>query len=42
MNAPPGPPKPRLSLGRIVSMNIGFLGLQFSFGLQQSLSLIHI
>lgn len=36
MNAPPGPPKPRLSLGRIVSMNIGFLGLQFSFGLQQS------
>ncbi len=28
--------KPRLSLGRIVSMNIGFLGLQFSFGLQQS------
>ncbi len=28
--------KPRLSLGRIVSMNLGFLGLQFSFGLQQS------
>ncbi len=28
--------KPRLSLGSIVSMNIGFLGLQFSFGLQQS------
>lgn len=28
--------KPRLSLGRIISMNIGFLGLQFSFGLQQS------
>ena len=28
--------KPTLSLSRIVSMNIGFLGLQFSFGLQQS------
>ena len=28
--------KPRLSLGRIVEMNLGFLGLQFSFGLQQS------
>ena len=28
--------KPRLSLGQIVSMNLGFLGLQFSFGLQQS------
>ena len=28
--------KPRLSLGRIASMNLGFLGLQFSFGLQQS------
>jgi maltose/moltooligosaccharide transporter len=28
--------KPRLSLARIVSMNLGFLGLQFSFGLQQS------
>ncbi len=28
--------KPRLSLGRIVQMNLGFLGLQFSFGLQQS------
>ena len=27
---------PRLSLGQIVQMNIGFLGLQFSFGLQQS------
>ncbi|MET0270969.1 MAG: MFS transporter [Sphingomonas sp.] len=29
-------PKPHLSLARIVQMNIGFLGLQFSFGLQQS------
>jgi maltose/moltooligosaccharide transporter len=28
--------KPRLSLLRIVEMNIGFFGLQFSFGLQQS------
>ena len=28
--------RPRLSAARIVSMNIGFLGLQFSFGLQQS------
>ncbi|GGA36491.1 MFS transporter [Sphingomonas psychrolutea] len=29
-------PKPRLSLGRILQMNLGFLGLQFSFGLQQA------
>ncbi len=28
--------KPRLSLMRIVEMNIGFFGLQFSFGLQQA------
>lgn len=28
--------KPRLSLARIAQMNVGFLGLQFSFGLQQS------
>ena len=28
--------KPRLSLTRIVEMNIGFFGLQFSFGLQQA------
>ena len=27
--------KPRLSLLRLVEMNLGFLGLQFSFGLQQ-------
>ncbi|NML09482.1 SLC45 family MFS transporter [Sphingobium sp. AR-3-1] len=32
----PIPRKPHLSLGRIVQMNLGFLGLQFSFGLQQS------
>lgn len=30
------PTKPRLSLLRIVEMNIGFFGLQFSFGLQQA------
>ena len=30
------PGKPRLSLWRIIQMNLGFLGLQFSFGLQQS------
>jgi maltose/moltooligosaccharide transporter len=28
--------KPRLSLAGIIQMNLGFLGLQFSFGLQQS------
>ncbi len=28
--------KPHLSLRQIVQMNVGFLGLQFSFGLQQS------
>ena len=27
--------KPHLSLARIIQMNLGFLGLQFSFGLQQ-------
>jgi len=27
--------RPRLPLGRILEMNLGFLGLQFSFGLQQ-------
>jgi maltose/moltooligosaccharide transporter len=27
---------PRLSISQIVQMNVGFLGLQFSFGLQQS------
>ena len=27
---------PRLSMGQILQMNVGFLGLQFSFGLQQS------
>ena len=28
--------RPRLSLPRILEMNLGFLGLQFSFGLQQA------
>jgi maltose/moltooligosaccharide transporter len=28
--------KQRLSLLRIIEMNIGFFGLQFSFGLQQA------
>ena len=28
--------RPRLSVGRILQMNLGFLGLQFSFGLQQA------
>ena len=28
--------KPRLSIARIAQMNVGFLGLQFSFGLQQA------
>jgi maltose/moltooligosaccharide transporter len=30
------PIRPALSLAQIVQMNVGFLGLQFSFGLQQS------
>ena len=32
----PGQRKPHLSLRQIVQMNVGFLGLQFSFGLQQA------
>lgn len=28
--------KPRLSVSQIVNMNVGFLGIQFSFGLQQA------
>ena len=35
MTAITAAPKPRLSLVRIIEMNLGFLGLQFSFGLQQ-------
>lgn len=30
------PSKPRLSLRQVVNMNVGFFGIQFSFGLQQS------
>ncbi len=29
-------PKPHLSVSQILQMNLGFLGLQFSFGLQQA------
>lgn len=29
-------PKPRLSLSQIINMNVGFFGIQYSFGLQQS------
>ena len=32
----PAPPRPRLSFGQILNMNIGFFGIQYSFGLQQS------
>ncbi len=35
LHATAAPTKPRLSLLRIIEMNLGFLGLQFSFGLQQ-------
>jgi maltose/moltooligosaccharide transporter len=28
--------KPHLSFWQIINMNVGFFGLQFSFGLQQS------
>ena len=31
-----GASKPRMHLSRIVEMNLGFLGIQFSFGLQQA------
>ena len=33
--APPLTRKPVLPLARVIEMNLGFLGLQFSFGLQQ-------
>ena len=29
-------PKPQLSFWQIFNMNVGFLGIQFSFGLQQT------
>ena len=28
--------KPRLTFAQIISMNVGFFGIQYSFGLQQS------
>ena len=28
--------KPRLSFAQIINMNVGFFGIQYSFGLQQS------
>ena len=34
--APPAPARPRLGFGQILSMNFGFFGIQYSFGLQQS------
>jgi maltose/moltooligosaccharide transporter len=36
MNILPKVAPPTLSISQIVQMDIGFLGLQFSFGLQQS------
>lgn len=36
MSAIRGADKPRLSVSQIVNMNVGFLGIQFSFGLQQA------
>jgi maltose/moltooligosaccharide transporter len=36
MSTPSAPPRPRLSFGQILNMNIGFFGIQYSFGLQQS------
>lgn len=34
--------KPRLSFWQILNMNVGFFGIQYSFGLQQSnMSLIY-
>ena len=29
-------PRPHLSFGRVLSMNVGFFGIQYSFGLQQA------
>ncbi|MDT8998173.1 MFS transporter [Paucibacter sp. APW11] len=36
MSVTPISAKPRLSLWQILNMNVGFFGIQFSFGLQQS------
>ena len=30
------PPRPRLTFAQILNMNVGFFGIQYSFGLQQS------
>ncbi|MCU0634636.1 MAG: hypothetical protein MUE41_07165 [Gemmatimonadaceae bacterium] len=30
------PTRPLLSFGQILNMNVGFFGIQYSFGLQQS------
>jgi maltose/moltooligosaccharide transporter len=35
MSTAPRPTKPHLTFGQIVNMNIGFFGIQYSFGLQQ-------
>ena len=35
MSTAPAPTRPRLTFGQIVNMNIGFFGIQYSFGLQQ-------
>ena len=29
-------PKPQLSFWQIINMNVGFFGIQYSFGLQQT------
>ncbi len=36
MTNPSNPFKPQLSFGQILNMNVGFFGIQYSFGLQQS------
>ncbi len=36
MSSASSPVRPRLSFGQILNMNIGFFGIQYSFGLQQS------
>ncbi len=38
MTSPPAPTavRPRLTFGQILNMNVGFFGIQYSFGLQQS------
>ena len=36
MSTAASPSRPHLSFGQILNMNIGFFGIQYSFGLQQS------